>query len=164
MIIVTFDNIIPGMSERYIKEIHPDGRSFINKPINPDLPKVLIVDDEKDLVELFVAGLRTRGFNATGLFINLRVDDNQAFKTITNTIRDKCQKRILVIDYGLGAIDARLILERLTDETRAIILSGASSSLKTYLEFRKNDLEVLVKPVSFKSLVDTIMNPAPSTK
>jgi len=148
--------------ERYIKEIHPEEKLFINVPINPDLPKILVVEDDVSVVDTVVNGIRSCGFDTFGLVVHLAYENDEASATITREIIHKSEKRILVIDYGLGGIDTRDILDSIPEDTRVIITSGGSGGLTAYENYRElhdKPIEIVPKPASYEEIVKKINNP-----
>ena len=113
------------------------------------MPKVLVVDDDVDLLEMVSLVLSTKGFDISC------IDNGEDFlESVKKTLPD-----IILLDIFLGPRDGRILCHDLKTESDyknipVILYSAGHISESSIKESQAN--EFVIKPFNIHSLVDKI--------
>jgi DNA-binding response OmpR family regulator len=133
-------------TERYIEEIHPTGT--FDKPIDPNLPKILYVDSDQGEIDYVLDLLRNDGYEISGLTVDKDVYDSSKIQEMECQLVKKVgSSDIAILHYSLGTIDSRNVLERIPEKVRIIVVTGASYDSSKYQELQNAGYEVVQKPI-----------------
>ena len=114
---------------------------------------VLVVDDEKDLVETLIKRLQRRGFECEGVF-----SGKAALEKIRSRIFD-----IVLLDMKLPDMEGNstlLEIKKIRPETQVLILTGHVSASEGLEGMKNGALDYLMKPVEFESLFERLLKAA----
>jgi len=122
----------------------------MSKPVEHVAPRVLVVEDEADILEAVVSFLNLEGFQAEG------VDSLAAAEQRLQTVHYE----VLVIDLGLPDGDGLAWLAARTDlmDKGVIITTARSENMHRTAGIRAGADVYLVKPVQLEELSLTILN------
>ncbi len=113
--------------------------------------KVMFVDDEEDLVELFKEGLERYGYSVDSFISS--IDALEAFK------KNPYNYEILISDYtmpGLTGLQLADSISKIRDKFPIIICSGLSEELSASIAEKAGIRDIVKKPVSISDLADII--------
>ena len=113
--------------------------------------KVLIVDDEKDFLEIMAERMRTHGLD-----VLTASSAEEALKMVEKESYDA-----VIMDFMMPAIDgfqALKLLKERKPEVQIILLSGSVPEQKRVEAARLGVLDVIEKPPDLKALVRKIRN------
>ncbi|HQY89287.1 MAG TPA: response regulator [Tepidisphaeraceae bacterium] len=120
------------------------------KPIVKAKPVVLIVDDERDIVEL-VDDVLSRELNARVIHASSKSEAEKILETET--------VHLVIADSRLPDGDGAKLIDTLQarqPQARAIVISGYVSIDSSIAAFRKGAIDFLPKPFDAKQLVDRV--------
>ncbi|GAQ93866.1 response regulator receiver domain-containing protein [Thermodesulfovibrio aggregans] len=110
--------------------------------------KVLIIDDEFELVSTLTERLNLRGYDATGV---TKYSDAVKF---LNEIPD-----VVILDIGLPDMDGLEVLKKIKEinsSIQVIMLSGYGDNEKINKSLMHGAFDYLIKPVDIEDLVSKI--------
>lgn len=113
------------------------------------IPRVLIIDDEEELVTTFVERLSMRGIDAEAV-----TDGHEALERISRT-----PYNVIVADLkmpGLGGMEVVEILRERYPQVRIILITGHGSVDEERIDAIEGVDRILMKPFSIGDLVDGI--------
>ena len=113
--------------------------------------KVMFVDDEDDLVDLFKEGLERYGYSVDSFVSS--IDALEAFK------KNPYSYEILISDYtmpGLTGLQLADAISKIRDKFPIIICSGLSEELGATIAEKAGIRDIIKKPVSISDLADII--------
>ena len=114
-----------------------------------DTPKVLIVDDEEELVSALEERLRLRGFHARGVTTGA---DALAFLD-----REPCDVVLLDVKMpGLGGLEVIRRIKEARPNVEVILLTGHGSAVSVEEGMEAGAFEYLMKPVKIDDLADIL--------
>ncbi|GAA0703466.1 response regulator transcription factor [Paraclostridium ghonii] len=111
--------------------------------------KLLIIEDEEDLVNLLAKGLRSLGY-----VVDISTDGREGLELFSINDYD-----LVVLDINLPSMDGRLILDEIrkeNEECKVIILSALSDYKQRIEGLDRGANDYLVKPFDFGELVARI--------
>lgn len=120
--------------------------------------KILIIDDDKDIVELLTYNLEKTGFSCTGI-----LEGNNALELAKSIKPD-----VILLDLmlpGLNGLDILLLLKRnmQLSKTPVIIISALKQKDRITSSFKLGASEYVIKPFHVAELINlinkTIKNP-----
>ncbi len=117
--------------------------------------RILMVDDEEELVETLVERLQIRGFQAEGATCGI-----DAVKRIRDGIFD-----VVVLDLKMPGLDGLEVIQQLKyhrPELQVILLTGHGSSEDAIMGKKSGAFDYLIKPVDIDELIDIIRKAADS--
>ena len=111
-------------------------------------PRILVVDDEPDAVELLEHNLRTNGYEVT-----TAADGSEALKKAQTTLPD-----LVILDLMLPELDGLEVCKQLrsnpnTAGTRILMLTARTSELDRVLGFELGADDYVIKPFSLRELL-----------
>ena len=112
-------------------------------------PRLLIVDDEEDLMRTIVNRLNKRNFEATGV-----LSGEEALETIKKETFD-----IVVLDVkmpGISGIETLRELKKIDPEIEVILLTGHASVDAAVDGMKLGAYEFLMKPCKIEELIEKI--------
>lgn len=110
--------------------------------------KILIIDDEAELVYTLTERLNLRGYNTSG---------TTDYKEGLNLLKEKPD--IVILDIGLPGIDGLEVLKKIKDidsSVEVIILSGYGDDEKINKSLKYGAFDYLIKPVDIEELIAKI--------
>jgi DNA-binding NtrC family response regulator len=114
-----------------------------------DRPRVLIVDDEVELVSALVERLQLRGFDAKGV-----VTGTEALAYLAD---GPCDVVLLDVKMpGLGGLEVVRTLKERRPELRVVLLTGHGSARDAEEGLRLGAFDCLMKPVKIADLVEVL--------
>jgi DNA-binding NtrC family response regulator len=114
-----------------------------------DTPKVLIVDDEEELVSALEERLRLRGFQARGVTTGA---DALAFVE-----REPCDVVLLDVKMpGLGGLEVIRRIKEARPDVEVILLTGHGSAVSVEEGMEAGAFAYLMKPVKIDDLAHTL--------
>ncbi len=117
--------------------------------------RILMVDDEEELVVTLVERLQIRGFQAEGVTRGI-----DAVKRIRDGIFD-----VVVLDLKMPGLDGLEVIQQLKyhrPELQVILLTGHGSSEDAIMGKKSGAFDYLIKPVDIEELIDIIRKAADS--
>lgn len=108
---------------------------------------IVVVDDERDVVELFSEALKTKGYNVISF-----TDPKMALKHI-ETNPHKCS--LLITDYrmtGLNGCELGIKVKELNNKIKVILISAYEN-----IEDNRLSFELLAKPIQIQKLIKKVM-------
>lgn len=111
--------------------------------------KILLVDDEEDLVRTLSERMNMRNFGT-----DVALNGEQALKIVDNEVPD-----VMVLDLKMPGIDGMEVLRRMKKhypEVQVIILTGHGSDKHEKESLELGAYAYLTKPVNIDELVETI--------
>jgi DNA-binding NtrC family response regulator len=112
--------------------------------------RVLIVDDEEELVSALVERLNLRGFQATGV---VRGEDALAFLD-----QEECDVVLLDVKMpGLGGLEVIRRIKSLRPGLEVVLLTGHGSAKSVEEGMALGAFDYLMKPVKIDNLVRVLM-------
>lgn len=106
--------------EKYIQKLKP--QETPDRPIDRTMPPVLIVDDDADFVSLTIDALRRTGYPVKGIVVHPDTP-YEAAETLVGTLTEgQTGNKVLIIDYSMGDLDIRQVLQKLPENMRIIVL------------------------------------------
>jgi two-component system OmpR family response regulator len=117
--------------------------------------RVLVVDDEEELVETLVERLQLRGIQAAGV-----TSGAAAIGELRAT-----EFSVVVLDVkmpGMGGLEAFEAIRRERPEVRVILLTGHGSEEDAQRGLRAGAVDYLIKPVNLADLLRVIERAAPA--
>ncbi|WP_250675277.1 response regulator transcription factor (plasmid) [Paraclostridium ghonii] len=111
--------------------------------------KLLIIEDEEDLVNLLARGLRSLGY-----VVDISTDGREGLELFSINEYD-----LVVLDINLPSMDGRLILDEIrkeNEECKVIILSALSDYKQRIEGLDRGANDYLVKPFDFGELAARI--------
>ncbi len=109
-------------------------------------PRVLVVDDEEELVSALVERLRLRGFHATGV--------TTGAEALASIRQEPCDVVLLDVKMpGLGGLDVIRRIKETRPGLEVILLTGHGSPGSAEQGLRAGAYEYLMKPVKIDELV-----------
>ena len=112
----------------------------------PRAPRVLVVDDEEELVSALVERLNLRGFQATG------VTTGEA--ALASLEREGCDVVLLDVKMpGLGGLDVIRRIKQARPSLEVILLTGHGSPASAEEGLEAGAYDYLMKPVKIDELV-----------
>lgn len=140
---------VEGVSDVVVQpgpKYHSPGISLM---ANVDLPKILLVDDEKEFVETISERLKTRNLESTVVY-----DGEEALERVKTDEPD-----VVVLDLqmpGIGGIETLRRLKRTHPMIEIIILTGHGSEKEEALAAEYGAFAYLQKPVNIEVLAQTM--------
>jgi len=113
--------------------------------------KVLIVDDEKDFVEIFSMRLETQGEKVSTAF-----SGNEALQVLENTAID-----VVILDIrmpGMDGIDTLKQIKKLYPNVEVILLTGHGSTETAVEGMKLGAFDYLMKPADFEDIKTKLEN------
>lgn len=109
-------------------------------------PRVLVVDDEEELVSALVERLNLRGFDARGA--------TTGAEALTSLERDPCDVVLLDVKMpGLGGLEVIRRIKEARPALEVILLTGHGSPASAEEGLQAGAYEYLMKPVKIEELV-----------
>lgn len=111
--------------------------------------KILLVEDERDLVDALAVGIRKQGY-----FVDIARDGREAIDLYYSTIYD-----LIVLDLNLPYLDGLEVLELIRKDSKEIkiIIVSARTDIEQRIEgLDKGANDYLIKPFSFQELLARI--------
>jgi len=111
--------------------------------------RVLLVDDETDLIEIVEERLRLRGIEAA----------------VSNSGHDalarlrECEFNVVVVDVRMPTMGGLELLERIKKicpKTQVILLTGRGSEEESKMGIARGAFDYLIKPVNINDLIATL--------
>jgi len=110
-----------------------------------DALRVLIVDDEEELVSALVERLRLRGFDARGVTTGV--------EALADLATRACDVVVLDVKMpGLGGLEVIKRIKRERPELEVVLLTGHGSSVSVEVGMEAGAFEYLMKPVKIDDL------------
>ncbi|MFH0732929.1 MAG: response regulator [Candidatus Omnitrophota bacterium] len=118
--------------------------------MNAEKPKILVVDDEPDIVELLKRFLEKKGYEVTGAH-----SGNEALKSL-----EKQKADLVLLDMkmpGLNGAEVAKIAKRKYPSTKFVMLTGFPNSAEKLA--KANILEdILIKPIKMQELFNRLID------
>lgn len=111
--------------------------------------RVLLVDDETDLVEIIEERLHLRGIDAA-------VSDSG--QDALNRLR-RCPFNVVVVDVrmpNMGGLELLTRIKEVCPKTQVILLTGRGSEEESKIGIARGAFDYLVKPVNINDLIATL--------
>jgi DNA-binding NtrC family response regulator len=118
-----------------------------------DPPRVLIVDDEAELVSALVERLEIRGFAATGV-----MEPGQAIEHVRESAFD-----VAVVDLkmpGISGLEVIRRFQRYRPSLKCVLLTGHSAAENVELGRKSGAYECVMKPVNINVLIQILKEAA----
>jgi DNA-binding NtrC family response regulator len=114
-----------------------------------DAIRVLVVDDEKELVSALVERLALRGFRAHGVTTGV--------EALAHLRSEPCDVVVLDVKMpGLGGLEVIRRIKSERPELQVVLLTGHTSLLSVEEGMEAGAFEYLMKPVKIEDLVDVL--------
>jgi len=115
--------------------------------------KVLVVDDEEELVTALVERLDIRGFDSEGV--------TSGKKALERVAKDSFD--VVLLDVKMPGIGGLKVIEQINEkhpDLAVILLTGHGSAVDRFIGTQMGCFEYLMKPVKIDELVETIKRAA----
>jgi two-component system phosphate regulon response regulator PhoB len=110
--------------------------------------RILIVEDEPDLLDLLHAGLQTAGFT-----VDLAAEGGEALASARANVPDLVLLDLMLPDMDGTEVCRRLRADAATRKAAVIIVSAKSELLDRIQAFQDGADDYIVKPFSFRELL-----------